>query len=110
MKKTITFASLCLSAGMIIALANAEDKTTSTDNYNPGQAGTADTSTTDNTNRMSGEPANTGESSVRSSESTETKTAKSCTDSHGVSYAEGKQGFKECMKSMEKKRTSDMGG
>jgi len=109
MKKLIILTSLCLSAGFAIALANAQDNTSSQES---GSTMSRDSSTTGSSD-MSSQPGSTAQSDrsehkdMDSSQSLEAKNMKTCTDENGMTYRKGQPGFKDCMKTMHKSKSPD---
>lgn len=115
MRKLIATVSIALSVVFALALANADDTTSS--NQQPGTSDTTTSTDTSNTTSnattgsdTSANPSNPSMGGTTSSAQDQLKNAKSCTDANGITYHPKQKGFNNCIKAMKKQMESQAGG
>jgi hypothetical protein len=96
MKKIIASVCTLAAIGFAVALANADENTPSA-----GTTASTDTTTTQ-----------TDSSGNKMSSTSKWKNVKTCTDSDGITYYRGKQGYENCTAQMKKpsKKSDQMSG
>lgn len=100
MKRFIAIASLGLSLACVVALANASDSSApssgETTQNQPGSAVDQGTSSMPS-GQSATNSAQQAQSQTQAQMEKQWKSAKSCTDSNGVTYRHGTSGFKTCV-------------